>query len=84
VEFYKRLAVVSVRVVGNAHCTTMRRMAMGKRTRERQAEMWVTTTDLPTATSRPFYARLNQLLREHGFDDFAEAQCAVFYAEWSL
>jgi transposase len=24
---------------------------------------------------------LNQLLREHGFDDFTEAQCATFYAE---
>ena len=24
---------------------------------------------------------MNQLLREHGFDDFAEAQCASFYAE---
>jgi transposase len=24
---------------------------------------------------------LNQLLREHAFDDFAEAQCATFYAE---
>jgi hypothetical protein len=24
---------------------------------------------------------LNQLLREHSFDDFAEAQCATFYAE---
>jgi transposase len=24
---------------------------------------------------------LNQLLREHGFDDFAEAQCAMFYAD---
>jgi hypothetical protein len=23
---------------------------------------------------------LNQLLREHGFDDFVEAQCAGFYA----
>ena len=43
--------------------------------------MWVTTTDLPTAASHPFYRRLNQLLREHGFDDFAEAQCASFYAE---
>ena len=29
----------------------------------------------------PFYARLNQLLRAHGFDDFAEAQCAEFYEE---
>jgi transposase len=29
----------------------------------------------------PFYTRLNRLLREHGFDEFAEAQCATFYAE---
>jgi len=43
--------------------------------------MWVSTTDLPTAVSHPFYARLNQLLHERGFDDFAEAQCATFYAE---
>ena len=43
--------------------------------------MWVPTTDLPTATSHPFYRRLNELLREHRFDDFAEAQCAPFYAD---
>jgi hypothetical protein len=42
--------------------------------------MWVPTTEWPTAASHPFYRRLNQLLREHGFDDFAEAQCADFYA----
>ena len=36
---------------------------------------------LPTAASHPFYRRLNQLLCEHGFDDFAEAQCASFYAQ---
>ena len=56
-------------------------MALGKRKRNRQPTMWVTTTDLPTAASHPFYRRLNQLLREHGFDDFVEAQCADFYAE---
>jgi hypothetical protein len=55
-------------------------MSMGKRERDRQPAMWVTTTDLPTAASHPFYRRLNQLLREHGFDDFVEAQCASFYA----
>ena len=38
--------------------------------------MWVPTTDLPTAASHPFYRRLNQLLRVHGFDDFVEAKCA--------
>ena len=57
------------------------RMAMGRRERNRQPSMWVTTTDLPTAASHPFYARLNRLLRERGFDEFAEAQCAVFYAD---
>ena len=56
-------------------------MSMGKRTRDRQPTMWVLTTELPTAVSHPFYRRLNQLLREHGFDDFVEAQCAGFYAE---
>ncbi len=59
----------------------MRPMAMGKRKRERQSAMWVPATNLPTAASHPFYRRLNQLLREHGFDDFVEAQCASFYAE---
>src|SRR5882672_9302728 len=53
---------------------------MGKRKRTRQPTMWVATTDLPTAVSHPFYMRLNQLLREHRFDDFAEAECATFYA----
>jgi len=56
-------------------------MSMGKRPRDRQPPMWVPTTDLPTAASHPFYRRLNQLLREHGFDDFVEAECASFYAE---
>jgi len=54
---------------------------MGKRKRDRQPAMWVTTIDLPTAASHPFYRRLNQPLLEHGFDDFAEAECAGFYAE---
>jgi transposase len=56
-------------------------MAMGKRKRDRQPTMWVPTTELPTAASHPFYRRLNQLLCEHGFDDFVEAQCAGFYAD---
>ena len=55
-------------------------MAMGKRTRMRQAPLWVAATELPSAASHPFYARLNQVLREARFDDFAEALCARFYA----
>jgi hypothetical protein len=44
-------------------------MAMGKRKRDRQPAMWVTTTDLPAA-SHPFYRRLNQLLREQEHQHF--------------
>src|SRR4051812_14992306 len=55
-------------------------MAMGKRKRTRQPTMWVATTDLPTAASHLFDARLNQLLREQEFDEFAETQCGEFYA----
>ena len=54
------------------------RMSMEKGERERQPEMWVTMTDPPTTASHPFYARLNQLLAERHFDDFAEGQCQPF------
>ena len=56
-------------------------MAMGKRARDRQVQMWIPTADLPTAASHPFYRRLNQLLLDHAFDEFAEGLCASFYAE---
>ena len=59
----------------------MQRMAMGKRKRERQAAMWVATTELPTTAGHPFYARLNHLLAAHGFEDFVEARCQPFYAD---
>ena len=58
---------------------TLRRMAMGKRTSE-QALMWIPTTDLPVSPGHPFYARLNAILDEAGFDRFAEAQCRPCYA----
>jgi len=54
-------------------------MAMGKRKSE-QAPMWVPTTDLPVSPGHPFYARLNAILDEAGFDRFAEEQCRSFYA----
>jgi transposase len=54
-------------------------MAMGKRTSE-QAPMWVAATDLPASPGHPFYARLNAILDEAGFDRFAEDQCEQFYA----
>lgn len=56
-------------------------MAMGKRERQRQQAMWVETQRLAQGPSHPFYSRLNEVLGEHGFDDFAEAACRPFYAE---
>lgn len=54
-------------------------MAMGKRKTE-QAPMWIAATDLPVSPGHPFYARLNTILDEAGFDRFAEEQCQPFYA----
>jgi transposase len=54
-------------------------MAMGKRKGE-QAPMWVASADLPVSPGHPFYAKLNAILAEAGFDRFAEAECQQFYA----
>ena len=53
-------------------------MAMGRRERGRQQEIFIETTGLRTA-GHPFYHRLNTILKEHGFDDFVEQLCAKFY-----
>jgi transposase len=54
-------------------------MAMGSRKQEQQEDLWVPTAAMPTAPGHPFYRRLNDLLREHGFDAFAEDLCQKFY-----
>jgi len=36
--------------------------------------------ELADGRESPSYRRLNQLLREHDYDDFVEAQCVGFYA----
>src|SRR3989442_5034216 len=54
-------------------------MAMGKRKSE-QAPMWIPTTDLPVSPGHPFYARVNTILDDAGFDRFVEEQCRAFYA----
>jgi transposase len=56
-------------------------MAMGRRKdRARTPGLWIPTNELPRTGGHPFYQRLNQVLDEHGFDDFVEGQCATFYA----
>ena len=48
--------------------------------RARTPGLWVATNALPRTGGHPFYQRLNQVLDQHGFDAFVEAQCATFYA----
>ena len=55
-------------------------MAMGRRERSRQRQILVDSTGLHTA-GHPFYQRLNEILSEHGFDEFVEQLCAKFYDE---
>ncbi len=55
-------------------------MALGKRKRERQLEVFVSASDLPRSPGHPFYTALNRLLAENDFDSFVEALCTPFYA----
>ncbi|MHC4179477.1 MAG: transposase, partial [Planctomycetota bacterium] len=57
-------------------------MAMGRRKRERQGELWIATQDVPQSTGHPFYQKLNRLLGEAGFDEFVESLCGPFYAAY--
>ena len=55
----------------------MRRMAMGTRKqREKQEDIWIAHTELPSAPGHPFYQRLNELLEAEKFDEFVEGRCA--------
>src|SRR5919106_3350161 len=57
-------------------------MAMGKRKRHaKQRSMWVATQDLPRSAAHPFYARLDQILEQHGVDGYVEGLCERFYAD---
>jgi len=56
-------------------------MAMGKRQTERQTELWIAATEMPSTPAHPFYRKLDEVLNDHGFDGFAEELCRKFYAE---
>ncbi len=56
-------------------------MALGRRKRERQTELWIASGDLPRSGGHPFYQKLDRLLAEAGFDDFVERLCCPYYAE---
>jgi transposase len=57
-------------------------MGMGtRRRRQRQQQMWVAQQEIAKGPAHPFYARVNALLEEKKFDEFAEKECAKFYAD---
>jgi transposase len=56
-------------------------MGMGRRPAQRQADLFVATTDLPQSPGHVFYEKLNQLLAEAGFDAHAEDLCRPYYAD---
>ena len=56
-------------------------MAMGRWGGEQQLEMFVPTCELRSGSTHVFYERLNELLREGGFDAWLETLCADSYAE---
>jgi transposase len=54
-------------------------MALGKRGDE-QEDLFITHQQL-RAQSHPYYQAVNRILAEQGFDRYAEATCAKFYAK---
>ena len=54
-------------------------MAMGRRKRERQQDLWIATSDVVETPANAFYDRLNQILDEHKFDAKVERLCQKFY-----
>ncbi len=56
-------------------------MAMGKRAQGKQDGLFVATSALVKSPGHPFYEKLNEVLSAEGFDAFAEARCAPYYAK---
>ncbi|WP_422927450.1 transposase [Singulisphaera sp. PoT] len=56
-------------------------MAMGRRKRDRQEALFISSQDLPKSAGHPFYLALNCLLAEAGFDLWIEARCTGYYEQ---
>jgi transposase len=58
-----------------------KQMGMGtRRRRQRQEQLWISHNELAKGPGHPFYQRVNELLEMKQFDEFAEQECARFYA----
>src|ERR1700692_691044 len=59
-----------------------KQMGMGtRRRRQRQEQLWISHNELAKGPGHPFYKRVNELLEMKQFDEFAEKECARFYAQ---
>lgn len=54
-------------------------MALGRRNKEQQPSFWIAVDELPRSEGHVFYGKLNQLLREAGFDELVERLCEPYY-----
>jgi transposase len=54
-------------------------MAMGKRERQNQNQLWVSYENLPRSQGHAYYESLNKILNHFGFDDWVEEACGPFY-----
>jgi hypothetical protein len=54
-------------------------MAMGRRPKQRQSQLWVEAKHMAKGPGPPFYGRLNQIPAKYNFDCFVEGVCRVFY-----
>jgi transposase len=56
-------------------------MALGRRKGEQQDDLFIMAEHLPKAPGHVFFRKLNSILREAGFDRWAEGLCQPHYAE---
>jgi len=56
-------------------------MGMGRRPQHQQADLWVTSADLPHSPGHAFYDKLNTLLAESDFDRYVEDLCRPYYTQ---
>ena len=48
-----------------------------RRRRQRQEQMWIAHQELAKGPAHPLYQRVNTLVEEKKFDEFAEKECAT-------
>ena len=53
-------------------------MAMGRR-KLKQQEFWVSVEDMPRTAAHPYYGKVNEVLKEAGFDRKVEHLCRRYY-----